>query len=105
MNPQLEFWAALAGGFIYVIQRARSDPWYSRITKAIVAALFALAFARDLSSYVRDNEALAAILIMLLGEVVLDIFTAIASDRQFWSETIKEVIRKRLGVGSNDDKK
>lgn len=94
-----EFWFVLAAMFIYVVQRAKDDPWWIRLGKAVTAGMLTLGVAPSLSGVFWGNEIATAIAVMLLGEVFLDTTSAVAADRQFFIRLIKRWLENRVNGG------
>ncbi|KQI66972.1 hypothetical protein AN189_18125 [Loktanella sp. 3ANDIMAR09] len=94
LNKPVEFWLIVAGMLIYVATRAaENDPIMMRAAKAATAGLLGVGGSHEVAPFVRGSEVIAAVLIMAFAQLVLDVATAIMSDREF----IKSLVRKRLG--------
>lgn len=99
LNKPLEYYAVLAGMVLYVASRdAEKEALWRRIVKTIASAFLAIGLSPALAQYLRGSENMATVAIMALGMLALDVTTALVGDREF----IKELIRARLGGGSNN---
>ena len=93
MSKPLEYWIALAALVIYVASRnAENDPILKRVTKTVVSAGLTLSLSPDIASRLGANETWAAVIIMAIGFVVLDVFTSTVGNRTF----IRNLIRSRI---------
>lgn len=94
LNKPLEYWAVLVGMVLYAAARdAEREPLVKRVVKTIASAFLAVGLSPSLAPYLRNSEAWATVAIMAVGLIVLDVGTAIVSDRQF----IKDLIKARFG--------
>jgi hypothetical protein len=94
-----EYWLVLLGMVIYVAMKdAESAPLQRRLVKTVASGLLAVGFSKEIAPWLNGSEAIATVLIMAAGTIILDIGVALISDREF----IKDLIRKRLG-GRNDE--
>ncbi len=90
----LEYWAALAGMVLYTASRdAENEIILRRVAKIFASALLTIGTSPTFAAYLKISEILAAVLIMAVGLIALDVLTAIISDREF----IKDLVRQRLG--------
>lgn len=96
MGKSIEYWFVLAGMVIYTILRdAESAPIKHRIAKTGASALLTIGLSPSISEYTWDSEVIAAVGIMALGLIVLDVATGLVSDQEY----VKDIIRNRLGGG------
>lgn len=94
-----EFWIALLGAAIYTATRdAEKAPIRKRAAKTLSSAALAYALADELAPFTRNSESLASVIIMVLGLIVLDLMTALVSDRAF----IMSLIRAKMGGGKDN---
>jgi hypothetical protein len=100
-NKPIEYWIALVALVIYVASRnAENDPILRRVTKTAVSAGLTLALSPDIAARLHANETWAAVIIMAIGFVVLDVFTSTVGNRAF----LRSVIRGRItGVKGDDE--
>lgn len=93
----VEFWLILVGMTLYVASRdAEKEPIRRRITKTAASILLTLGFAERLADAAPwMGETGAAVIIMTVGLILLDVATALVQDRQF----VKDLILKKLGGG------
>lgn len=92
-----EYWFVLAGMVIYVATRdAERQPILIRSGKTLASALLAVGLSADLAAVLGTSDAIATVIIMAVGLIVLDVGVALVKDRAF----IKELIRARLGGGN-----
>lgn len=98
-NKPIEYWIAMAALVVYVASRnAENDPILKRVTKTVVSAGLTLALSPDIAVRTGANETWAAVVIMAIGFVVLDVFTSTVGSRTF----IRSVIKSRF---KGDDEK
>ena len=98
-NKPIEYWIALVALVIYVASRnAENDPILKRVIKTVVSAGLTVALSPDIAARLHADETWAAVVIMAVGFVVLDVFTSTVGSRTF----IQSVIRSRL---KGDDEK
>ena len=98
-NKPIEYWIALVALVIYVASRnAENDPILKRVTKTVVSAGLTLALSPDIATRLHADETWAAVIIMAIGFVVLDVFTSTVGSRSF----IRSVIKGRF---KGDDEK
>ena len=96
-----EFWVAVAGAALYTATRdAEKAPIKKRLLKTLSSAALAYALADELAPFTRNSESLAAVIIMVLGLIMLDLLTALISDRAL----IVSIIKSRMGGGDTDGK-
>lgn len=94
-----EFWIALIGAAIYTATRdAEKAPVKQRLTKTLSSAALAYALADELAPFTRNSESLAAVIIMVVGLFILDVMTALVSDRAF----IMSLIKSKIGGGKGN---
>lgn len=99
LNKPIEFWFVLAGMILYTATRdAEKQPIMKRTAKTLASAALALGLAPDAAQWFGVSENIALVGIMAFGMMLLDVGTALISDRAF----IKDLIRNRLG-GSNNE--
>lgn len=100
MNKPLEYWAVLLGMVLYAATRdAEKQPLVKRIVKTLASALLTLGLTPSFAPFVQQSEMVAAVIIMAFGMIILDVATAIVSDREF----IKELVRNRIGGKKSED--
>ena len=99
-NKTIEYWIAVATLVVYVASKnAESEPILRRVVKTMVSAGLTLSLSPQVSVKLGINETWAAVIIMSIGFVVLDVFTSTVGNRTF----IKSMIRSKFGA--NDDRK
>lgn len=103
INKPTEVWVLIGVLVVYLVHRAKHLSWWNRVINAGISAGLALTLGDSVSGLVADNEVYATILIMLIGQNMLDWLTIIVNDREFMTETMRLWVRKKLGV--SDDKK
>lgn len=100
MNKPLEYWAVLLGMVLYAATRdAEKEPLVKRIVKTLASAFLTIGLTPTLAPWVNESEMAAAVIIMAFGMIVLDVVTALVSDREF----IKELVRNRIGGKKSGD--
>ena len=98
-EKSLEFWAVIIGMVFYIAsRRAEDEPIRLHVVKAIAAGFLAVGLATEVAPYVRDSEAIAAVIIMAFGQLILDVGTALVSDR----DLVKEIVKRRFGGGKDE---
>jgi len=98
MHKSLE-WMVLVGVLsLYLFMRGSALRIWERIASVIVSAGLAYAGSDQLSAYTRDNEMLAAILIMIAGPFLLGAVMNVGGDEQFLKRLMQDWARKRLGL-------
>lgn len=91
MKP-LEFYVALAGAALYVFSRAKEHTLFQRTIIVAVSAVLGFALAPDLSLLVGWSETIVGVIVTTLAYPLLDLASAIASDRK----TIVGIIKGRF---------
>ncbi len=100
MNKPLEYWAVLIGMVLYAASRdAEKEPLVKRVIKTLASAFLTIGLTPSLAPWVNESEMAAAVVIMAFGMIVLDVITALISDREF----IKELVRNRVGGKKDGD--
>lgn len=95
-GKSLEYWAVMCGMAIYVATRdAERESIGVRIGKTLMSALLAFGLAPSLAVWLSGSEMFATVAIMAFGQILLDVATAIARDKDF----IKSLVQKRMGGG------
>jgi len=93
-GKQIEYWAVLIGMAFYVASRdAETENISKRVGKTLASGLLAYGTSSEVSGYLGMGEGFAAILIMAFGLIVLDMGTALLSDKEFF----KDLVKKKLG--------
>lgn len=103
INKPTEVWVLIGVLVIYLVHRAKHLSWWNRVINAGISAGLAVTSGDSVANLIGGNQIYATILIMLIGQNMLDWLTIIANDREFMTETIRLWVRKKLGVA--DDKK
>ena len=81
---------------LYLVSRdAEREPLQRRIIKTLISGFLAVGLSPRLSPYVRGSEEVAAVVIMGLGLIVLDMAVAMVGDK----DLIRDILRRRLGGG------
>ena len=94
LSKPFEYWAVLIGMTLYAATRdAEREALWRRTLKVGASAFLAIGLSPELAPHVRGSETLATVAIMAFGMILLDVATAVISDREF----IKGLIRDRLG--------
>lgn len=92
------YWSSLTAIALWVaIRDAERGPIIKRMIKIVSSGLLAYGAGPELAPYLNSSEITAAIVIMVLGHVALDLVTALFNDKDF----IKDIIKRKLGGGSN----
>jgi hypothetical protein len=65
------------------------------MAKTVASACLSFALSESIAPWLRGSEILAAILVMSVGLIVLDVLVAIFQDREF----VRDLIRSKLGAG------
>lgn len=98
-DKSLEFWAIIVGMSVYVATRdAEKEPLQKRMIKVVTSGFLTIGLVPELAPFVQDSEGTAAVLIMAFGILILDLLSALVSDRAF----ITEIIKRHIG-GSKDE--
>lgn len=98
-NKPYEYWAVLIGMVLYAATRdAEREPWLKRFGKVAASGFLAFGLTPAISPYLQGSETAAAVAVMAFGIIILDVGTALISDRKF----IKDLIRTRLGGGPDN---
>lgn len=87
-----EFWVALLAAGIYVYLNSKEKAMHYRILMVASSAGFGFSLSQDVSQFLGIGETLAGVIIIVFGYVIIDLVTALVSDRGF----IKEIIKGRL---------
>jgi hypothetical protein len=83
---------------LYIATRdAERQPLMIRTGKTLASAALAVGLSPDAGSWLGISENIATVGIMAFGMILLDVVTAIVSDRAF----IKELIVKKVGGSQN----
>lgn len=98
LNKPPEYWFVLLGMVLYVATRdAEKQPVAKRTLKTLASAALAVGLSADASRWFGVSENIATVGIMAFGMIVLDVGTALISDRAF----IKDLIRQKVGGPSD----
>lgn len=98
-EKSVEYWLALIGAAIYVALRdSEKERPIRRVLKLLSAGAITLGLSNGLAEYMNIREAWAAVALMVLGQIMLDLLTALVGDRNF----MKDLIRSWLGKGQNN---
>lgn len=98
LNKPLEYWFVLMGMILYVATRdAERQPFVKRTGKTLASAALAVGLSGDAARWFSVSENIATVGIMAFGMILLDVGTAVVSDRAF----IKDLIVKRIGSSEN----
>ena len=99
INKPVEYWLVLIGMILYVATRdAERQPIRKRTVKTVASAALAVGLSPGLATYFQTSETIATVGIMAFGLILLDVGTALISDRAF----IRDLINSRLGGGRGD---
>lgn len=97
-NLDLKFLAAVvAVGIWATFRHAETEPLSRRLSKTAASGLLSYGLAADVAPWVGGSEALAAVVLMAFGLLVLDIVAGLLADR----ELLKEIIKKRISGGGD----
>jgi hypothetical protein len=100
MSKPIEYWFVLLGMVLYIATRdAEREPIVKRTGKTLASAALAVGLSGDAARWFSVSENIATVGIMAFGMILLDVGTALVSDRAF----IKELIQNRMG-GTTDGK-
>lgn len=93
-GKEIEYWAILVGMAVYVVSRdAETESISKRFSKMFASGLLAYGTSSEISTYIGIGEGFAAIIVMAFGMVILDMGTALLSDKDFF----KELVKKKFG--------
>lgn len=99
LNKPLEYWAVIVGMVLYAAaQKAEAETLYRRVAKIAASAALAIGTTPSLAPYTRGSEIFAAVIVMGMGIIILDLVVALLGDRKF----IKDLIAARFGGGSDN---
>lgn len=87
-----EFWVALAAAAIYVFLNSKEKAVHYRILMVASSAGFGFSLAKDISLSLGIGEALSAVVMTVFSYVIIDVLTALISDRAF----VKGIIKGRF---------
>ena len=87
-----EFYAAIVAAAMYVFDRAKEHTLIQRTVMVAASAVLGFALAPDLSAVVGWSETIIGVVVTTLAYPVLDLATALASDRKI----IADIIKSRL---------
>tara|TARA_Y100000310_G_scaffold211266_1_gene212037 strand:- start:16062 stop:16346 length:285 start_codon:yes stop_codon:yes gene_type:complete len=87
-----EFWVALVAAAAYVFLNSREKAIHYRIVMVASSAGFGFSLAKDVSDWLGIGETFAGVVIIVFGYMLIDLVTALVSDRAF----VKEVIKSRF---------
>lgn len=97
-----QYWAGLLGAVIYAATKsAENEPLLRRSAKIGASALLAYGLTSTVAAYLWHNEVLAAIAVMVFGQMILDLGTAILLDKKI-NEAIKQRLRDRVSGEDHD---
>lgn len=89
----LEYWATLVGMILYVATRAiEGDPILRRLAKLTASGFLAYGVGPSVAPFLWHSEIAALVIIMCVGQMVLNALTAVFSDPAF----LKRLIRDRI---------
>ena len=92
MDRSTEFWVALVAAAVYVFQNSKEKPLATRSLMVASSAGFGFSLAPDAAKVLGIGETFAGVVIIVFGYVLIDLVTALISDRAF----IKDMIARRL---------
>lgn len=102
MQKPIEYWFGIAAVALYLaFKNAEDSPIITRIVKTVVSAGLTIALSPTIASYLNADETWAAVIIMAIGFVVLDVFAMTVGNRKF----LQAVIRNRISGVTKDDGK
>lgn len=102
IQKPIEYWIGVVAVAIYVATKnAESDPIWKRTVKTIVSGGLTVALSPTIAIYLGANETWAAVIIMAIGFMVLDVFTMTVGNRKF----LQSLIRNKIGGVMKDDEK
>lgn len=87
-----EFWVALIAAAAYVFLNSKEKAIHYRILMVASSAGFGFSLAKDASAWLGIGETLAGVVIIVFGYLVIDLVTALISDRAF----VKEILKSRF---------
>jgi len=97
-----EYWIGVIAVALYVVTRnAEADPILKRIVKTVVSGGLTVSLSPTIADYIHANETWAAVIIMAIGFMVLDVFTMTVGNRKF----LQSIIRNRIAGATKDDDK
>lgn len=91
MGKGWDFWAALIGSGIWVFLNSPEKAFVSRILMVISSMALAASLFEDVAAWLGIGDKLAICIVGVFGYTVIDLITAIISDRKF----IKALIEKK----------
>lgn len=87
-----EFWVALAAATIYVYLNSKEKAMHYRVLMVASSAGLGFSLSPDFAAWSGIGETLAGVIIIVFGYVIIDLVTALVSDRGF----VKEIIKGRF---------
>lgn len=87
-----EFWVALGAAAIYVYLNSKEKAMHYRILMVASSAGFGFSLSPDVAAWAGIGETFSGVIVIVFGYVVIDLVTALVSDRSF----VKEIIKGRL---------
>ena len=89
-NP--EFWLAMAAAAAYVFLNSKEKQIGSRLLMVASSAGFGISLAKDVSNWVGLSENISGVVITVFGYLMIDLATALISDRAL----VKQFIKSRM---------
>lgn len=89
LERSVEFWVALLSAAVYVFLNSKEKAIHYRVLMVASSSGFGFALAKEVSSYVGIGETLSGILVIVFSYLIIDVLTAVVSDRAFVKELIK----------------
>lgn len=89
LERSIEFWVALVAAALYVFLNSKEKAIHYRILMVASSAGFGFSLAKDAAAWLGIGETLAGVIIIVFGYLVIDLLTALMSDRAFVKEFIK----------------
>jgi hypothetical protein len=90
MEALHNFYVAIVAGALFVYESNKEKPFVSRFMITLSSAGFGFSLGPSVATYIGGPLPLTGLIITALGFLVLELLTALFSDRQF----IKEIFMK-----------
>lgn len=92
LERTIEFWVAVVAAGAYVFLNSKEKSLHYRILMVASSAGFGFSLAPDASEWLGVSEAAVGIAIIVFGYLIIDLMTALISDREF----VKSILKSRF---------
>ena len=92
LERSTEFWVALTAAAVYVYLNSKEKALHYRILMVASSAGFGFSLSIEVADKFGIGTTLAGVVITVFGYLIVDLMTALVSDRTF----IKEIIKGRF---------